>query len=127
MSQDDNGDRRHEARLSPGDVECEIEGARFVHVLGVTVGGHGMRVLTDKQLPRNQPLQMSLSLSSETLSFVGEVVWEQEQDFEFTHRYISGVKFIDPDPQATEKLHQFVEKCIEQQGINPNGDPVPGG
>ena len=102
-------ERRREARLSPGDVECTIEGARFVHVLGLSVEGHGMRVLTDVRLPAEKMLPVSLELPAETLEFQGRVVWEKEQDFEFTHRYICGIEFVRPDPACVARLRDFVQ------------------
>ena len=47
-----------------------------------------------------------------TLQFDGEVVWQKEQDFEFTHRYISGVKFVNTQPPVTERLQKFLEKFV---------------
>ncbi len=120
---DPSSDRRHEARLSPGDVECDIEGARFVHVLGVSFGGHGMRVMTEKPLPRDKPVAATIKLSeSESLQFTGEVVWEKTEDFQFTSRYISGVKFLD-NADGSARLHDFIEKHLAQQTVpKPNGD-----
>lgn len=109
-------DRRSEARLSPGDVECDIEGARFVHVLGLTLGGRGMRVLTDQHLPRDRPVDVALHLSeNETLHFKGLAVWEKDQDLEFTHRYVCGMKFIDPDEASSGRLHSFVEEFLARE------------
>lgn len=115
MTQADE-DRRREARLSPGDLECDIEGARFAHVLGVTLGGHGMRVLTDQRLARNRPLQIAIHLSErDTLKFMGQVVWDEDKNFDFTHRYISGVQFVEPDAIQCDRLHNFIQKFLSEE------------
>lgn len=116
-------DRRREARLSPGDVECEIEGARFVHVLGLTVEGHGMRVMTDCALPTDRILAVSLELPQETLKFQGRVVWEKEQDFQFTHRFICGIKFVDPEEASTQRLCAFIGAFSAQVAADEPGEP----
>ncbi len=124
MTSAEPDDRRSEARLSPGDVDCDIEGARFVHVLGLSLGGHGMRVMTDHKLPENQDLDVQLHLSeNETLRFQGRVVWEKDQDFEFTHRFISGVQFTEPDPAARDRLHGFIDEFLARE--HPEGATAP--
>lgn len=119
-------DRRSEARLSPGDVECDIEGARFVHVLGLTLGGHGMRVLTDAKLPTDADVPITLHLSDrESLVFTGRVMWEKDQDLDFTRRYISGIKFVEPDSAASARLHHFVEEFLAREHPESKGHDTP--
>lgn len=109
-------DRRREARLSPGDVECDIEGAQVVHVLGISIEGHGMRVMTDHSLQGREGIPIALHVApDETLHFSGRVVWEKAQNFEFTRRYITGLQFVSPDPAATERLHRFVEEFLARE------------
>jgi len=103
-------DRRTEARLGPGDVECEIEGAQFVHVLGLTHEGTGMRVMTNSEIPKEQALPVTLHLSeSDTLRFQARAVWSQEENFEFTRRYISGLKIEDIGADDSNRLKTFIQ------------------
>ena len=67
-----------------------------------------MRVLTDCPLPREQILAVNLELPEQALEFRGRVVWEKEQDFQFTHRYICGVEFVEPDEAAAAALRAFI-------------------
>lgn len=109
-------ERRREARLSPGDLECDVEGARFAHVLGVTLGGNGMRVMTDRRLPTDQVLGVVLHLTDdEDLQFKGQVVWEEEKNFDFTQRFISGVRFVDPEKADCDRLHTFIETVLAKE------------
>jgi hypothetical protein len=115
-------DRRKETRLSPGDLECDVEGTRFAHVLGVTLGGHGMRVMTDRRLERETPFSVVIHLTDdEDLCFRGEVVWSEEKNFDFTQRYISGVRFVDPDAGSCERLHTFIEQFLAQEQTEETG------
>lgn len=130
MTSPSEDDRRKETRLSPGDLECDVEGARYAHVLGVTLGGHGMRVMTDRQIPGNQNVQIVFHLSDdEDLQFAGQVVWTEEKNFEFTQRFISGVRFIDPPQGACERLHAYLESFLAREHAETNavsgdaGDP----
>jgi len=119
-------DRRSEARLSPGDLECDIEGTRFAHILGVTIGGHGMRVMTDKALPSDRAVGVEVHLTdTESLNFNGLRVWSESKNFEFTQRFISGVRFVDPDPAACERLHAFIEDFLARE--HPEKNPAGGG
>jgi len=113
---DPNEDRRREARLNPGDVDCEIDAIPVVHVLGLALGGSGMRVLTDKPLSIERAVKIRLHLSPhETLEFEGTRVWQQDQDFEFTRRYISGIKFLNPHPVAAQRLHAFIDAYLARE------------
>lgn len=121
-------ERRHEARLSPGDLGCHIEGASFAHVLGVTVGGHGMRVLTDQRLATDRPLHVVVHLSdTEDLEFTGQVVWDEDKNFEYTHRFISGLKFLASDARNCSRLHDFIERHTkdENKGGGDTGSLAP--
>lgn len=128
MTSSADDDRRKEARLSPGDLECEVEGTRFAHVLGVTLGGHGMRVMTDKVLPREHPLDVVFHLTDdEDLHFRGQVVWSEEKNFDFTQRFISGVHFVEPDASSCDRLHNFIEEFLAEETAEKNsaqGDTV---
>ena len=116
MTSPSDDERRKETRLSPGDLECDVEGARFAHVLGVTLGGHGMRVMTDRHLPDEHPVQIVFHLSDEdNLEFQGQVVWSEEKNFEFTHRFISGVRFVDPPDGSCARLHDHIESLLERE------------
>lgn len=118
-------DRRKEARLAPGELECDIEGAKFAHVLGVTLGGHGMRVLTEKRLDAGRPLRVTLHLNDdEDLQFDGEVVWAEEKNFDFTQRFISGVRFVQADATACDRLHAFIERFMVDDAPQPGRNGV---
>lgn len=108
-------DRRTEARLSPGDVECEIEGAQFVHVLGLTHEARGMRVMTDRPLPSDRSFPVTLQLSADNdLHFQARAVWSHEENFEFTRRYISGLKIEDIDADASDRLKSFIQTLTDE-------------
>lgn len=124
-------DRRKETRLSPGDLECDVEGTRFAHVLGVTIGGHGMRVMTDRKLPGDQTVKVVFHLSdSDDLEFDGQMVWTEEKNFDFTQRFISGVRFVDPTEGACHRLHSYIESFLAREHPEQNptssaaGDPA---
>jgi len=113
-------DRRREARLGAGDVDCEVEGVRFAHVLGLSLEGHGMRVLTEKRLPHDHPLKVILYLDAQApMKLTGQVTWDKDQDFTFTHRYISGMQFLNPDPAETARLHTFITHILARGEVSP--------
>lgn len=75
-----------------------------------------MRVLTDQRLSGDGPVKVVFHLSdTEDLTFQGQVVWTEEKNFEFTQRFISGVRFVDPQPQACDRLHAFIESFLARE------------
>ncbi|MHB2019744.1 MAG: PilZ domain-containing protein [Candidatus Xenobia bacterium] len=113
----ESAERRHEDRISPDlDIPCEIKGARVVHILGLSVGAHGMRVLTDVRLPHDQeiPIRLRLGKQGRELEMQGTVAWDDEKDFEIFKRYVSGIHFsriAEPDARELQDyLKQYVER-----------------
>lgn len=106
----DDPERRTYVRLGPGsDVRCRIPGMEVVHVVGLSSGGTGMRVITDKPLPADEAFDMSLDLGDEqpTVRCGARVVWQESRDFDFCNRHISGVAFnnlADPDKERLVAL-----------------------
>jgi PilZ domain len=122
----ESDDRRSEARLSPGDVTCHIDDIQVVHVLGLSLSGHGMRVMTNKRLPAQQPFAIGLQLDEQTtLPLQGRVVWERDEDLEFTHRYISGIQFIDTATPHDELLRSFIEGFVAREESQAPVDAAP--
>jgi len=114
----ETAERRHDERISPDlDIPCEIPGAKVVHVLGLSVGATGMRVLTDIRLPHDREFGMTLRLGKDgkPLRLQGTVVWDDEKDFEIFKRYVSGIHFTSVTDADSHALAEYLRQYVEEQ------------
>ncbi|MCE7868811.1 PilZ domain-containing protein [bacterium CPR1] len=103
----DDPERRTYVRFGPDtDVRCRIPGMEVVHVVGLSAGGTGMRVITDKPLPTDEVFDMSLDLGDDqpTVRCAARVVWQESRNFDFCNRHISGVAFKDMPDAERDRL-----------------------
>ncbi|MEW6280227.1 MAG: PilZ domain-containing protein [Candidatus Eremiobacterota bacterium] len=109
----EEAERRSYVRLGPDtDLRCQISGIEVVHVLGLSAGGTGMRVITDKPLPEKSAFGVSLELGEGlgSLRCQGRVVWQESRDFDFCNRHISGVAFDDLQDGDRRRLVSLLPK-----------------
>lgn len=107
MAKDVDGHERRRYLRVAADEElgCAIEGVDFVHILGVSADGHGMRVITNKELSLQSELDCRLARGTADL-FNGKVkvVWKETLDFDFTKRHVAGVELLELDDAARGDL-----------------------
>jgi PilZ domain-containing protein len=99
-------ERRRYLRVAVDEgLECDIEGVGVVHIVGVGSEGGGMRIITNKELPKDHELQIKLSRDEKSL-FEGKAkaVWQEAWDFEFCSRYVVGVELLGLDEAERQAL-----------------------
>lgn len=125
MSSQDPKDRRRYVRLATDDaVRCSIEGAEVVHVVGLSSGGNGMRVIVDRELPDTSEFAVTMDIddSQPTIQARGRVVWQEAWDFGFCNRFVAGVEFVRIDDSARERLVGLIPEKKDRQPLQ--GDEI---
>lgn len=110
----DEPERRNYIRLGPDhEVRCEISGMEVVHVVGLSAGGTGMRVITDKALPEADAFDLTMDLGDDQAAVRcrARVVWHETKDFDFCNRHISGVAFADLKDTDRKRLVSLLPKA----------------
>ena len=95
----DEKDRRRYLRIAADEeLGCAMEGVDFVHIVGISAEGGGMRVITNKELPTGIELDCRLARNGTDL-FHGKAkaVWIETLDFEFTKRHVAGIELLGLD------------------------------
>lgn len=95
----DEKERRRYLRIAADEeLGCAIEGVDFVHIVGISAEGGGMRVITNKELPTGVELDCRLAREGRDL-FHGKAkaVWRETLDFEFTKRHVAGIELLGLD------------------------------
>lgn len=119
----ETAERRHDERISPDiDLPCQIDGARIVHILGLSVGATGMRVLTDVRLPHDHVgIHLQLGKGGHTLHLQGSVVWDDEKDFEIFKRTVSGIHFTHITDEDRIAIQDYLRRYLhrERRGNSP--------
>jgi len=89
-------ERRRYLRVAADEgLECDIASVGVVHIVGVSARGQGMRIITNKELPRDSELDISLSREgSELFKGKAKAVWQETWDFEFCSRHVVGVELL---------------------------------
>lgn len=116
-------ERRRYVRLAASDtVRCSVEGADVVHVVGLSSGCHGMRAITDHELPAEGDFAVELELDDEhpTISVRGHLVWQEAWDFGFCNRYVAGVEFLDIDDHSRSRLQALIPAKQDRQPLEPD-------
>ncbi|HEY3998623.1 MAG TPA: PilZ domain-containing protein [Candidatus Xenobia bacterium] len=110
-------ERRHDDRISPDvDLPCTIEGARVVHILGLSVGATGMRVLTDIRLPSEHAhITLQLGTGGPSVQVEGSVVWDDEKDFGIFKRTVSGIHFDRITPEDQRAIQDYLRKYLHRE------------
>lgn len=92
----DEMERRRYLRVAADEeLGCAIEGVDFVHIVGISAEGSGMRVITNKPLPAGVELDCRLARDGRDL-FHGKAkaVWNETLDFEFIQRHVAGIELL---------------------------------
>lgn len=112
-------ERRKYTRLTTDqNVQCAISGMDVVHVVGLSSGGSGMRVITNKELPDEEfDLELDLGDGQPPLRLRGKAVWHESWDFEFFNRHAAGVVVTGLQPGDSERIDALIQ--------NPQGEPDP--
>lgn len=113
-------ERRRYLRVAADEgLECDIAGVGVVHIVGISAEGRGMRIITNKELPGDQELQIKLTHEESSL-FEGsaKAVWQETWDFEFCSRYVAGVEL---QGLTEEDRQALVEKIptVREPGLLP--------
>lgn len=111
---DSPDERRKYKRVSPeSDIEATIDGAGVVHVIGLGIGGTGMRVITDKPLPPGAfHINLDLKKGIPPLRILGKVAWKDEEDFGYCKRHFSGVEFSMMEAEHMNAIRDYVNKYL---------------
>jgi hypothetical protein len=102
----DEQERRRYLRIAADEgLECAIEGAGVVHIVGISSEGGGMRVITSKELDTGTDLDCRLTRDGKDL-FHGKAkpVWKETLDFEFTRRHVAGIELMGLDERERAAL-----------------------
>lgn len=113
----DEGDRRRYKRVSPScPVEAHIDGAGVVHVIGLGIGGTGMRIITDRSLSCTEIFNIALTLHKghPPLNLRGRVAWRSEEDFGYCRRFFFGIEFSEIAERDQEMLLLFMRDLCEE-------------
>lgn len=111
--------RRRYVRLAADEkIDCAIGGQDVVHVVGIGSHGHGMRVITDRELPDGEEIPVSLVLAGEESQAQARVVWQESWDFGFCNRHVAGIEFT----QVSDSLRQKLLDLIPDEDSR---EPVP--
>ena len=89
-------ERRRYLRVAVDEgLECDIADVGVVHIVGISADGRGMRIITNKELPADQEMDLALSRDG-LIIFKGQAkaVWREAWDFEFCSRHVSGVELV---------------------------------
>jgi hypothetical protein len=108
----DLGDRRHYTRLSHAiELDCKVDGAGTGRIVGLSIGGGGLRVITTTPLPfdRSLPLEFSLGDTEEPIVLRGKVIWQER--LENLRSYISGIKFTRIGKDIRRRITTFVSNA----------------
>lgn len=113
-------ERRRYLRVAADEgLECDIEGVGVVHIVGISAEGRGMRIITNKELPKDADLAVKLSREGDSL-FEGQAkaVWQEAWDFEFCSRYVTGVEL---QGLSEEERQALVSKIptVREPGLLP--------
>jgi hypothetical protein len=111
-------ERRRYLRVAADEgLECDIEGVGVVHIVGIGSEGRGMRIITNKELPKDQDLQIKLSREESSL-FEGKAkaVWQETWDFEFCSRYVVGVEIMGLSEEERQALVSQIPTVSEPSG-----------
>ena len=113
-------ERRRYLRVAADEgLECDIEGVGVVHIVGIGSEGRGMRIITNKELPKEGELKISLSRDGKSI-FQGaaKAVWQEAWDFEFCSRYAAGVEI---EGQSEEELAALLSQIptVSEPGLLP--------
>ncbi len=99
-------ERRRYLRVAADEgLDCDIEGADVVHIVGVSSEGRGMRVITNCELPAEVELDLKLVWEKEEL-FAGKAkaVWQETWDFEFCSRHVAGIELLGLSDEERQAL-----------------------
>ena len=112
-------ERRRYIRLDADDrLECSIVGTGVVHVVGLGSHGHGMRVITDKELPESEEFRLSVKLTEGApLEANARVIWQESWDFGFCNRHVAGLELIDLPDSERQRLIALIPAEEDRQPV----------
>lgn len=112
-------ERRRYIRLDADEkLECSIAGTGVVHVVGLGSQGHGMRVITDQELPDSELFELSIHLSEgDPLEAQARAVWQESWDFGFCNRHVAGLEFVELDEASRQRLVDLLPKEGDRQPV----------
>lgn len=113
-------ERRRYLRVAADEgLECDIEGVGVVHIVGISAEGRGMRIITNKELPSEDDLNIKLSRDDSNL-FEGKAkaVWQEAWDFEFCSRYVAGVELQGLSEEDRQALVSKIP-TVREPGLLP--------
>ncbi len=118
MSQTSPNRRRYVRLAADDNIVCDIGGQKVVHVVGLGSQGHGMRIITDSELPDGSEIPVSLVLDGDAVGPArARVVWQESWDFGFCNRHVAGIEFLDIDPALQDRLKALIPDEDDRQPV----------
>ena len=118
-------ERRRYVRLgTEHNIQCQIPGVDVVHIVGLGSEGSGMRVITNKELPEEFPIELGLDDGGELIQTTAKVAWQEAWDFDIFQRHVAGLTLGELEESARQRLGKMLDDAAASVSSNEPPDSL---
>ena len=118
-------ERRRYVRLgTEHNIQCKIPGIDVVHIVGLGSEGSGMRVITNKELPEEFPVELTLDDSGELIKATARVAWQEAWDFDIFQRHVAGLTLGELKDGDRQRLNKMLDEAAASASSNEPPDSL---